>query len=218
MRAMIDDPKVPAPADQRPLRPRFLAAAGALLLISGFIVLMGIITAETLYPTGYSASKNAISDLGSTAPPNSVSFQPAASIFNGAMIAAGLLALAAGFCLERGSRRILPAVFAELTGLGMLGVGIFPSNYGHVHTIFAMLIFLAGGLAAIVSVNIQTPPFNVISVVLGLITIVTVVLYMIMGDGSPMAGLGLGGVERWVAYPIVAWVMSFGGYLMGRAR
>jgi hypothetical membrane protein len=218
MKAMIDEPVAQASSWRRPRPPRFLAAAGALLLVSGFIVLMGIVTAEALYPLNYSTSKNAISDLGSTAPPNSISLQPSVTIFNSAMIAAGLLALAAGFCLERGSRRILPAVFAGLTGLGMLGVGIFPSNYGNTHTIFAMLIFFAGGLAAIVSVRIQTPPFNVISVILGLITLVTIIMSIILGDGSPMAGLGLGGVERWIAYPIVAWVMSFGGYLMGRAR
>ena len=217
MRATIDEPAATTASPLRPPRPRFLAAAGALLLVSGFVVLMGIITAEALYPMGYSTAKNAISDLGSTAPPNSVTFRPSAAIFDSTMIAAGLLALAAGLCLQRGSRRVLPAVFAELTGLGILGVGIFPSNYGNVHTAFAILIFFAGGLAAIVAARIQRPPFNVISVILGLITLVTIIMSMILGDGSPMAGLGLGGVERWIAYPIVAWVMSFGGYLMGRA-
>ena len=107
---------------------------------------------------------------------------------------------------------------AELTGLGILGVGIFPSNYGNVHGIFAMLIFFAGGLAAIVSARVETLPFSAISAVLGIITLATMILYMILGDRSPMAGLGLGGVERWIAYPILVWVMSFGGYLMGRSR
>jgi hypothetical membrane protein len=218
MTATIDGPAAKTASQPRPLRPRLLAAAGALLLVSGFVVLMGIITAEALYPMGYRTSQNAISDLGATTSPNSVSFQPSATIFNGAMIAAGLLALLAGLCLERGSRRIFPAVFIALTGLGILGVGTFPSNYGNVHTTFAMLIFFGGGLAAIVSMGIQTPPFNVISAILGLITLVIIIMSIALGDASPLAGLGLGGVERWVAYPIVAWTMSFGGYLMGRAR
>jgi hypothetical protein len=27
--------------------------------------------------------------------------------------------------------------------------------------------------------------------------------------------MGMGGVERWVAYPVVLWVLGMGGYLMG---
>jgi hypothetical membrane protein len=203
---------------ERPLRPRFLAAAGALLLLAGFIVLMGIITAEALYPPGYSTSKNAISDLGATESPNSVIERPSATVFNSVMIAGGVLVLAGALCLRLGFRRTVVAVFAGLTGLGMLGVGVFPGNHGNVHAIFALLTFFAGGLAAIISVSVQTPPFSAISAILGVITLATLILYMLLGDRSPMGGLGIGGVERWVAYPIVVWVMSFGGYLMGRAR
>ena len=82
-------------AERRLLRPRFLAAAGVLLLLAGFIALMGIITAEALYPEGYSTSKNAISDLGATEPPDSVIERPSATVFNAAMIGTGVLILEA---------------------------------------------------------------------------------------------------------------------------
>jgi hypothetical protein len=29
--------------------------------------------------------------------------------------------------------------------------------------------------------------------------------------------LGIGGLERWVVYPIVLWTLSFGGWLDGQA-
>jgi hypothetical protein len=29
-----------------------------------------------------------------------------------------------------------------------------------------------------------------------------------------MAPLGLGGIERFVAYPVVLWLLAFGGYLL----
>jgi len=218
MRTATEEPAAQTGAQRHLARPRFIAAAGALLLLAGFIVFMGIITAEALYPEGYSTSHNAISDLGATEPPDSVSVQPSAAIFDSVMIVGGILALAGAFCLERGFRRMPVAIFGGLTGLGMLGVGVFPSNYGNVHTVFALMIFIAGGLAAIISVTVQTPPFSVISPILGIITLATLILYTVLADRSPMAGLGIGGVERWVAYPVVAWVMSFGGYLMGRAR
>lgn len=30
-----------------------------------------------------------------------------------------------------------------------------------------------------------------------------------------VAFLGVGGAERWVVYPLVLWLIGFGGYLMG---
>ncbi len=218
MSATSTDQIVQARAERRLLRPRFLAAAGVLLFLAGFIAFMGIITAEALYPEGYSTSKNAISDLGATEPPDSVIEKPSATVFNAAMIVTGLLVLAAAFCLERGFRRVAVPILTALTGVGILGVGVFPGNYGNIHALFALLIFSAGGLAAIVSQTVQTPPFSVVSIVLGVVSLAMLVLYMVLGDSSPTAGLGLGGIERWVAYPILAWTMSFGGYLMGRAR
>jgi hypothetical membrane protein len=218
MSATSTDQIVQARAERRLLRPRFLAAAGILLFLAGLIAFMGIITAEALYPEGYSTAKNAISDLGATAPPDSVVEQPSATVFNAAMIVTGLLVLGAAFCLERGFRRTAVAILTGLTGLGILGVGVFPGNHGNVHVLFALLIFSAGGLAAIVSRTVQNPPFSVVSTILGVISLGMLVLYMILGEGGPLAGLGVGGVERWVAYPILAWTMSFGGYLMGMAR
>jgi hypothetical membrane protein len=217
---------IPATTDQisqaqtelRLVRPRFLAAAGILLLLAGFLALMGIITAEVFYPGAYSASENAISDLGASEPPGGVIEQPSATIFNSVMIVTGLLVLGAAFCLERGFRRGALAVLLGLAGLGMLGIAVFPGNHGNVHAIFALLIFSAGGLAAIFSRSVQASPFSVVSTVLGVIALCALVLYMILGDGTAVAGLGIGGIERWIAYPMLAWAMSFGGYLMGKAR
>ena len=32
-----------------------------------------------------------------------------------------------------------------------------------------------------------------------------------------MTALGIGGIERWIVYPVILWVIAFGGYLSGRA-
>ena len=218
MSATTDEQIVQLRTERRLVRPRFLSAAGALLVVAGFIALMGIITAETLYPEGYSTSGNAISDLGATLPPDSVIEEPSATIFNSVMIAGGIMVIAAAACLQAGFRRLAVAVFTGLTGLGMLGVGVFPGNYDTLHAVFAMVIFVAGGIAAIVSQLVQKPPFSIISTLLGVIGLGSLVLYMVLGDNNPMQALGIGGIERWVAYPVLVWVMSFGGYVMGRAR
>src|SRR5665647_1599047 len=124
MSATSTDQIVQGRAERRLLRPRFLAAAGVLLFLAGFVAFMGIITAEALYPEGYSTSKNAISDLGATDPPDSVVEKPSATVFNAAMIVTGLLVLAAAFGLERGFRRVAVPVLTALTGVGILGVGV----------------------------------------------------------------------------------------------
>jgi len=192
--------------------------AGFLLFFAGVLAFMGIITAEALYPEGYSTSGNAISDLGATEPPDSRIEEPSATIFNSAMMAAGVLILVASFCIQRGHNRWAAPVLIALYGIGVLGVGVFPGDHGTVHALFALLTFIAGGLAAVVSLTILTPPFSYIAVILGLVALMTLLLYFVLGDSSPMAGLGIGGVERWVAYPVLLWTMGIGGYLMGRAR
>ena len=199
-------------------RGRAVSFAGALLFCAGIVSFMGIITAEALYPAGYSTGQNEISDLGATRQPNSVIHQPSAHIFNAVMIAAGVFTILAAYLLFRGFGRKSPAVLIGLFGLGALGVGIFPGNYGNVHALFALLAFIAGGLAAIIAYTIETAPFRYFSVLLGVVGLASLLLYMVLGTTSPMAGLGDGGVERWVAYPVLLWVTGFGGHLMARTR
>jgi len=149
------------------LRPRYLAAAGLLLFLTGVVAFMGIITAESLYPAGYSTSENEISDLGGTEPPDSVIEEPSATIFNTAMMVAGAFIILAAICMRIGFGRWAAPVLIGLFGLGVLGVGIFPGDTGTIHALFAMLTFVAGGVAAIVSLTIVTPPLSYVSVLLG---------------------------------------------------
>ena len=75
-----------------------------------------------------------------------------------------------------------------------------------------------GGLAAIGSSRVERAPFSYFSVVLGGIALLDLILYYILGNASPFAAFGLGGLERWIAYPILLWVTGFGGYLMGHSQ
>jgi len=74
-----------------------LKISGLLFYLSEAIVLMGIITAEAMYPRGYTTFKNKISDLGATKQPNIVSFEPSSSIFNSTTWLSGLIILTATF-------------------------------------------------------------------------------------------------------------------------
>jgi len=204
-------------ADRSHSRMWYENIAGALLFSAGVLAFLGIITAETLYP-GYSTSQNMISDLGATEPPNSIIMQPSSSIFSAAMAVCGLLIIAASYCVHRTFRKQAVTFSLGLFGVGVLGVGIFNGSYGTIHGIFALLAFVMGGTAAIASSRVERTPLSYFSGILGGIALLDLILYYIMGEASPFAVFGLGGLERWIAYPILLWVMGFGGYLMGYSR
>ncbi len=191
---------------------------GSLLFIAGGLILMGIVSAEALYPGAYSTHANEISDLGGTKPPDSLIYQPSATIFDVSMMAIGLLVVAASWFVHRTIGRRSVSIPLAILGLGALGVGLFPGNTGTPHAICAMVTFVSGGVAGITAAGVTTAPFRLISATLGAVSLATLVSYLILGDTSPMAQLGIGGIERWIVYPIVLWVVAFGGYLSGRAE
>ena len=194
-----------------------LRIGGALLVLAGATILMGIITAEALYPAAFSTGANEISDLGGSRPPNSVVLQPSAAIFDLSMIAIGVLLISASWFVHGAFGRRSVTIPIAVLGVGALGVGLFPGNTGTPHALFAMTTFVAGGVAAVSAGQVATGALRILSVVLGATALGTLVLYVLLGDASPMAGLGIGGVERWIVYPIVLWVVAFGGFLSGRA-
>ncbi len=187
--------------------------AGALLLAAGAIALMGIITAETLYP-GYSTSENMISDLGATEPPDSIILQPSSNIFSGAMMATGLMVLVATWLVHKSNAPNTFAAPLGLFGLGVLGVGIFNGSWGAIHALFAMTTFVAGAVAAIMTFKVAGAPFKHMSAILGAISLFTLLQYFALGDSSPLLEMGEGGVERWIAYPVLVWVTAYGGHMM----
>lgn len=157
--------------DNNSLLKPYQKTAGALLFLAGSISLMGIITAETFYPAGYSTSTNQISDLGSTMPPNSVIHQPSAMIFNTTMIVTGIMILSGVYFVRKAYKEPLVGVPIGLLGLGALGAGIFPGNVTPWHGLFAMLTFFSGGFAAITSSKIVIPPFSYLGVIFGAIAL-----------------------------------------------
>lgn len=194
-----------------------LRLGGSFLTIAGVTILMGIITAEALYPSAYSTGGSEISDLGGTRPPNSLVFQPSALIFDLSMVAIGILVMAGSWFVHRVFGRRSVTVPMTVLGIGAFGVGLFPVNTGAPHAIFAMVTFIAGGLAAISAARVTMAPFRLVSIVLGAISLLTLASYILLGAGSPMAAFGIGGIERWIVYPVILWVIAFGGYLSGRA-
>ncbi len=184
--------------------------AGLLCFLAGSIILMGIITAEAFYPSGYTTANSEISDLGATRQPNSIITQPSATIFNTTMLVTGLMVLIASFLQHPYFKKWLFSVPFFLFAAGLTGVGVFPGNIDPYHGICSLLTFTMGGLSAILSFTIVSAPFRYVAVVFGLITLLT-----LFTAQTYIPIIGDGGTERWVAYPVVLWLIGFGGYLLG---
>jgi hypothetical membrane protein len=174
--------------------------AGALLFIAGVQCVMGIIIAEALYP-GYSTSENYISDLG---------VGPSAVVFNSSVFLLGVIAVVGAYFIHRSLGSRLLSVCIALTGIGVMGVGVFSENFGILHFISSLVTFLFGGLSVTISYRTQKPAFSNYSILLGALSLAALVLF---GSGTYL-GLGKGGMERMIAYPSLLWAVGFGGYLM----
>lgn len=201
---------VPLPLWRR-LRGR--VAAGVLMAAAGIVVTMGIITAEAVYPATYTTHDNEVSDLGATRPPDSIIRQPSARIFNGTMLVAGVLIIAAGEGLRASAAPRRAWVPVALLGIGVLGVGIFPGNRAPMHGMFAMLAFVSGGIGGVLMARVTHSPFRWMSLLLGGTALGALGVAM-LADITPLWDeLGDGGVERWVVYPVALWLVLAGGYL-----
>jgi hypothetical membrane protein len=156
--------------------------------------------------------------FGASEPPNSVALQPSAAIFDLTTLVAGAMILAGAWFAYRALGRKAVLIPTVLLGVGTLGVGVFPLTHPAPHTLFAFTAFLAGGIAVVLSSRVTTAPFRYLWTTLGAIALGATVLGVFFLGWSPVAELGEGGIERWIVYPIVLWLVAFGSYLLAIAN
>jgi hypothetical membrane protein len=201
-------------------KPRpFEVVAGALLSFTGIGIIMSIITNETLYPVErhYNTFTNTISDLGGTIPPSSYMVEPNRVILIVTMAIGGGFVLAATVLLWRVLARRGFLVALGVLGVGMVGIAIFPGNVETWHPLFALLCFVGGSIAAILSGRFLDRPLRYFAIVMGAVALVATVLGLDAFEGHwPQTMFGLGGVERWIAYPVLLWLVLVGSVLMTR--
>lgn len=175
--------------------------AGLLLFVGSVVCVLGIIVAEALYP-GYSTSEDYISDLG---------VGPSALVFNSSVFLLGVMVVCSAYFVQKTFNFKPLSLVAAMAGVGTMGVGLFTEDSGGLHGAFSLIAFLFGGIAPIVSSKVGKPPFSYLSVVLGGMSLVALVLFALRLH----LGLGVGGMERMIAYPDLLWAIGFGGQLMG---
>lgn len=187
--------------------PHALRLAGGAFLAVGSAFITVTMLAASIAPR-YDFNAAAISDLGT--------IPETALLFNGLLIAMGLMNVAAGYFLYRAyGHAWMVGVFA-LAGLGALGAGVVPLSAGDAHSIFALLAFLFINVEAIAVARVLRGTMRWLAVAAGAIGLVYLGV-MIIGDGGNPAvfgAIGHGGSERMIAYPVMLWMIAVGGYLL----
>ncbi len=188
-----------------------VSCSGIFFFVAGFVIFMGIITGEMFYSLEFTTRDNYISELAAALPLGTPTPQPSGTIFNLSMILSGLLIMSAAVLTFMTNRRPLLNVFIFLFGVGLLGVGLFPGNVAPWHGIFAYVIFLSGGIGAVLSFRLVSQPLKYVFMFFGILS-----LLLLFFSIRFVPALGVGGIERWVFYPQVFWIMGLGAYILGR--
>ena len=189
-----------------------MTLSGSFFLIGGIQWFLGILAAESWYD-GYSSRIDYVSELG---------IGPTALIYNLSVFLLGVfIVIGAFFFYKSSERKFLPALLI-VSGIGCMGVGVFPGYMQPMHSIATLLAIMFGAFSAMASYREQTRPMSVVSFVLGLMSLVLSILFipylgLPTGSTETFMGMAKGSLERWAINPILAWIIGFGGYLMGTA-
>jgi len=176
--------------------------AGLLMLIGigQFLLLMQV--TQYLYP-GYSVSENYISDLG---------VGPSAAIFNGSIIILGVLGMIAVVLLYKSGIDKVFSALLFLASMGAAGVGLFPENMGILHTIPSFITFFFAGISSLYSYRVDEEYSRYIWPILGIISLLALALFA----SKNYLGLGKGGMERLIVYPVFIWLIGISEYFIQR--
>lgn len=174
--------------------------AGLLISAASAQAILAITIAQSLYP-GYSVLQ-ALSDLGVgvTAP-----------IFNVSLVILGVLFIASAYYIKKSFGNIYFALLQAVVGIAAAGVGLFPETTGLPHDLFAITAFLIGSIIVMLSSRLVKGQIGYFFIVLGIISLASLLFGLLSKN---YLGLGFGGMERLVFYPLVIWGLLFGGYLL----
>jgi hypothetical membrane protein len=180
--------------------------------------LVQIIVASAFMPH-YSWRFNVISDLGNTACGNYAGqfiCSPRHGLMNASFILLGVTMVTGSVLIYQEFKESFGSLLGfsamTLAGVGAILVGSFPENtVRQLHTTGAELIFIVGNLGVITFSLVLTLPkvLRIYTFLSGIIALIATLLY----TTHHYLGLGIGAMERVVAYPQTMWLIIFGMYI-----
>jgi len=101
-----------------------------------------------------------------------------------------------------------------LAGFGATGVGVFPENVPVLHTVMSFITLFFAGVAAVYAARVFKQAMGVLSLISGLTSLTALALFAT----NNYLGLGHGGMERLIVYPVLSWGLLIAGYLLTAGR
>jgi hypothetical membrane protein len=203
---------------------RLVAAGGACWVLTVvFFVGQGLVQAASTVP--YSLTANYISDLGNTACGpfsldgyHTIVCSPLHDVMNAMFVVSGLLTLAGAVLTWRAwpRRRLTTAglVLLVLAGAGQVLVGFRPENVDiGLHELGAVFgIFGANVGVLLLGAGVWRARrwVAILSVAVGAVGVAGFLLF----SGVPSFGPVVGLLERVAGYPVIAWMIAVGGFLL----
>lgn len=187
------------------------------ILTVEYFVLQLIVARAWAHP--YSIANNTISDLGNTQCGiygGRDVCSPLHSLMNISFILLGSFMMLGSVLIYQEFRETRLALVGFgcmfLAGVGSLLVGIFPENtIGALHTSGAFLPFFVGNVGIIILGFALALPrgLRIYTILSGAIALVALLFFVT----NHYLGIGIGGMERIVAYPQTIWLIVFGIYI-----
>lgn len=171
--------------------------------VSGILSILAITAASAVYPD-YSSRNQAISYLGGAGVSTEL-------FWNSAVVLVGIILFVSSYLFFRRDHFPALSVFLALTSIGFLMVGTSPWNvYPVTHGIGANLIFIFGTASCLDASIRFSGSFSHISLAMGILSIIAYISPYFVGYSL----FGSGGFERLLFYPILMWLIAFGGFMI----
>jgi hypothetical membrane protein len=171
---------------------------GALLWLLTLQFFVVETVAQLQWPGSYSRADDVISDLGTA-------FSPAHMLMNASFVVQGALILGGALLLRpslRGRAAVVAQVLLGIAAVGVLLVGVFPSDGNDtLHAVGAVAHLLGGGLGLIALAYAVRPRSEVLGTTLAVLGLLGTALTIFFLD-RVTEWLGEGGTERGSAYVI----------------
>jgi len=172
--------------------------AGLVLFVGSVQWLMMMIILESFQPD-YNSSLHYVSSLG---------VGTTSIIYNISIFLFGLsVVISSSILYKTLGGKIFPLTLL-ITGLLVMGVGLFPENVRPIHGYVTAFAFLFAVFAPILSFKALKPPLSYISIIIGLISL-TLLIVFLPYLGLPaestiqILGFAKGTLERMIIYPLM---------------
>ena len=196
------------------------ARAGILFSLGALLFLLLTTASEAIYPH-FNLQTNAISDLAAVGTKTTV-------IEETAIFGLGICWSLGAYYLFRNTGKRGSLALNILPGIGFIIAGVSPENVNVIIHSVGTFAFPLGAIVVILSYRMIDSPLKYFSLALGTSSLIATFLIFVgyrvicgtcgYQQGMSDLALGLGGLESLIIYPLLIWLIGFGGYLLTAGR